>query len=148
MAALHRPALPAPRILGRVGGGRLFIYAVIALAVIVALAQVNQFSRLTSTGYEIEALKRERDTQLARNHKIEAEVASLASLARVDLEARLRLHMEPAQRRLYIDVNAPAPEDQTLPTRFLPPESAAAAEEPAGESQPWWRRVAGWLNPF
>ena len=57
---------------------------------------------------------RQRITQL------EAEVARLSSLARVDLEARTRLHLEPAQQKLYITVNHAVPDRQTLPTRFLP----------------------------
>jgi len=146
MAALQRPAIPAPRIFGRPRSGRLVLYVVAAIVVVVALAQVNQFSRLTSTGYEIEALKRERDVKLAENHKLEADVASLSSLARVDLVARLELAMHPATRRLYIDVNHAVPERQTLPTRFLP--EAAPAQAPPQDDRPFWKRAIDWLLPF
>ena len=71
--------------------------------VIAAGFQVNQFSRLTSTGYEINELNRQRAERQAANHELEAEVAQLSSLARVDWEARTRLHLEPAQQKLYID---------------------------------------------
>lgn len=146
MAALHRPAIPAPRLLGRPRSGKLVLYAIVAIIVGVALLQVNQFSRLTSTGYEIEFLKRERDLQLAENHKLEADVAALSSLARVDIEARLQLGMQPATRRLYMEVNQPVPQRQTLPTRFLPEEPLAAPVAP--EEAPWWKRAIGWLLPF
>ena len=97
-----------------------------SLAVAAALAlgfaglQVNQFSRVTTTGYAIGELERTRAEKLAEVHELEAEVAHLSSLARVDFEARTRLRMEPATRRLYIEVNQPLPQRGTLPTRFLP----------------------------
>jgi cell division protein FtsL len=117
---------------------------VAGIVVVVGLLQVNQFSRLTSTGYEIETLKRERDLKLAANHKLEAEVASLSSLARVDWVARTQMGMEPSSRVLYIDVNQQVPHRQTLPTRFLP----AAPDEEQGGGAPWWRRAIGWVVPF
>lgn len=114
--------------------------------------QVNQFSRLTRTGYEIDQLNRERAAKQAANHEIEAEVASLSSLARVEWEARTRLLMEPAKRRLYIAVNAPVPEQQTLPTRYLPkpaqhggPLPEPAVERDGGKSV--WEKARG-LLPF
>ncbi|MEX0749801.1 MAG: hypothetical protein WD359_03255 [Dehalococcoidia bacterium] len=137
--------MPAPRIFGKARSGRLVLYVVAAIVVAVALLQVNQFSRLTSTGYQIESLKRERDVKLAANHKLEADVASLSSLARVDLVARIELGMLPAQRRLYIDVNQAVPERQTLPTRFLPDEPQA--ETPAQDGKPFWKRAIDWLIP-
>jgi len=146
MAVLQRPAIPAPRILRKPRSGRLILYVIAAIVVGGALVQVNQFSRLTSTGYEIESLKRERDVKLAESHKLAADVASLASLARVELVARVELGMQPAERRMYIDVNQPVPERQTLPTRFLP--EAAPADAPPQGHEPFWKRAIGWLLPF
>ena len=146
MAALHRPALPAPRLLGRPRSGKLVLYVIAGMVVVVALLQVNQLSRLTSTGYEIETLKRERDVRLAQNHKLEADVAWLSSLARVDLAARTELGLQPATRILYQDVNQPVPSKQTIPTRFLPAEAPVEAAEADG--QPLWRRAIGWVTPF
>jgi cell division protein FtsL len=137
MAALHRPAIPAPRILGRPRPGKLLVAVAIALVVIAAGFQVNQFSRLTSTGYQINELNRQRAERQAENHALEAEVAQLSSLARVDWEARTRRHLEPAQQKLYITVNHDVPDRQTLPTRFLPPEAPDAGQ--AGG--PMWKRL-------
>lgn len=137
MAALHRPAIPAPRILGRPRPGKLLLVGAIALVVVAAGFQVNQFSRLTSTGYQINGLNRQRAERQAENHALEAEVAQLSSLARVDWEARTRLHLEPAQQKLYITVNHDVPDRQTLPTRFLPPEPPDAGR--AGD--PIWKRL-------
>ena len=147
MAALHRPAIPAPRIFGRPRSGKLVLYVIGAIIVGVALLQVNQFSRLTSTGYQIESLKRERDLKLAENHKLEADVASLSSLARVDLVARTQLGFVPAPSRFYIEVNHPVPQRQELPTRFQP-EAQPATPAASPSDAPWWQRAIGWLLPF
>lgn len=151
MAALHRPALPLPgRLaapLARLRSGRITVIVVAALVLAIALVQVNEFSRLTSTGYQINELTAQRASRQADNHKLEAEVASLSSLARVDWEARTRLHMEPAKQKLYIDVNGAAPDRQTLPTRFLPAERPDAAPTPAGGTS-LWRRLLRVLPGF
>lgn len=137
MAALHRPALPAPRAFGKQWPAKLLLVAAISLLVAIAVLKVNQFSRATSTSYEINALTRQRADQLAQNHELEAEVARLSSLARVDIEARTRLHMEPAGQKLYIGINQPVPERQSLPTRFLPRQHPQAA--PSGGA--FWKRL-------
>ena len=137
MAALHRPVLSAPRVFGKPRLGKLLLVGTVGLAIIAAGFQVNQFSRLTSTGYQINELNRQRADRQAANHALEAEVAGLSSLARVDWEARTRLHLEPAQQKLYITVNHEVPDRQTLPTRFLPPEAPGAGS--GGE--PAWKRL-------
>lgn len=150
MAAIHRRALPAPQALGRALGGpfsgRLLAFVAIALLVGIAMAQVNQFSRMASTGYELESLRRERAAKQAANHEIEARVAELSSLARVDLEARLKLGMVPPTRTLNIEVNTAAPARTTLPTRFLP--RVPVQQPPPAEDKPTgWERITG-LLPF
>lgn len=147
MAALQRPALPLPRPLARPRSAKLWIAAAGALVVAVALIQVNQFSRVTSTGYEIDALSRQRADKLAANQDLEAKVAQLSSLARVDLEARTRLGMQPAAKTLYIDVNATVPGQQSLPTRYLPRDPAPDPPATEGESKPLWKRLLDKL-PF
>jgi cell division protein FtsB len=137
MAALHRPAIVAPRVFGRPRPGRLLVAGALGLVAVAAGFQVNQFSRLTSTGYEINGLDQQRAERQAENHAIEAEVAQLSSLARVDWEARTRLHLEPAQQKLYLTVNHDVPGRQTLPTRFLPAEPAT----PAQADEPMWKRL-------
>jgi cell division protein FtsB len=137
MAALHRRAIPAPRIFAKPRPGKLLLVGALALVVIAAGFQVNQFSRLTRTGYQIDELNRERAARQADNHALEAEVAQLSSLARVDWESRTRLHLEPAQQKLYITVNHAVPDRQTLPTRFLPPEPRDAG----GAVEPMWKRL-------
>ncbi len=141
MAALHRPALPLPGRLAapiaKVRSARGALILVAAAVLGIALVQVNEFSRLTSTGYQNNELTAERSSRQADNHALEAEVASLSSLARVDWEARTRLHMEPPKQTLYIEVNSAAPGRQTLPTRFLPAQGPVAAPTPAGGTSLW-----------
>ena len=143
MAALHRPAIPAPRVLHK-RSSKLFAYAAIGLVVVAAVFQVNRFSRLTSRGYEINDLNRARAERQAANHELEAEVAGLSSLARVDIEARVRLHLEPAQQKMYVSVNHAVPARQSLPTRFLPASRPAAASA----DDPWWQRMIGRIPGF
>ncbi len=151
MAALQRHALPFPRrfrwpnLAGRLRSGRALLALAIVLVLAVALLQVNQFSRLTSTGYQIDSLTQLRDAKQAENHQLEAQVAQLSSLARVDWEARVNLHMVPATRKLYISVNQPVPARETLPTRFLP-QGNVAAVAPAPSDSIWERLLK--LLPF
>lgn len=113
------------------------------LAVVGAgLLQVVQTSNVTTTGYEIQGLEETRLEWDARVHQLEAEVASLASLDRIEREARGRLGMVPAERRLYMEVNVPVPPQQLLPTRFAP------AEQPEESSSgSWWQDLLD-LLPF
>ena len=145
MAALHRPALPLPCRLGtpfgKIRSGRLALCAALALMVGAAAPPPPPPPPPPPTGYAINDLNRERAAKQAENHGIEADVARLSSLARVDIEARLRLHMEPAQQKLYIGVNQPVPNRETLPTRFLP--AARSATQPAAQAThtPFWKRL-------
>lgn len=146
MAILQRTALPASGHIAKPQSLRPFVIATAALAILIAGVQVNQFSRVTSTGYEIEALKRERDAKQAANHELEAEVAQLSSLARIDWEARTRLGMTPATQTMYINVNAELPARQSLPTRYMPDELAPSAPPPAKSDSIWERALK--LLPF
>ena len=107
MAALHRPrAARASRRSAQRSSWLLCSRSSRRCIVGIAAFQVNQFSRLTSTGYEINELNRERAAKQAANHELEAEVARLSSLARVDMEARVRAAAwQPPTQKLYIDVN-------------------------------------------
>jgi cell division protein FtsL len=136
MAAIQRPALPMP--FPRGARSWRVVGALAMLTVIAgALLQVNQLSAVTGQGYRIEELKRERAAKQAENHELEAEVARLSSLARVEIEARTRLEMAPPKRTLHLPVNRPVPDHQTLPTRFLP----SQPETIERDDPPFWRRV-------
>ena len=75
-------------------------------------------------------------------HRLEAEVATLTSLERVEREARGRLGMVPAREILYLEVDAPPPRPELVPRRF----SHYASD--AGESgNSWWQDLLK-LLPF
>lgn len=56
---------------------------------------------LTATGYEVQRMERMREALEHQNQQLEAEIASLRSLERVEREARTRFGMVPAQAFLY-----------------------------------------------
>ena len=148
MVALRGHVRPFPRPLIRPRGAWIIAaVAAMVLVVVVAGAQVDQVMRLTSTGYEIDALEQQRSEKLAANHELEAEVARLSSLARVEIEARVRLGMEPAKSRFYIEINPPLPERQTVPTRYLPQAGDTQPADAADGDESIWKRI-GDLLPF
>jgi cell division protein FtsB len=130
MVALH---LPAPRAFLKQRQAWLIGLGATAIIVGVMAFQVSQLSNAAGTSYTINELTRQRAAKQAANHELEAEVANLSSLAHVDLDARLRLGLLPATRKLYVTVNQPLPQKQTLPTRYLPVvnEADLPAETPA-----------------
>jgi cell division protein FtsL len=120
----------------------------VVLIVAAAALQVNQFSHAASTGYTIDQLTQERAAKQAENHDLEAEVAQLSSLSRVESEARGRLGLVPATRKVYVTVNQPVPNGQSLPLRFQLQALAAAAASPAPPAAPpLWKRLLH-LLPF
>ncbi|MHB8377926.1 MAG: septum formation initiator family protein [Dehalococcoidia bacterium] len=147
MAALHRPALPAPRAFGRRVSGRTVLVVAAFLAVGVATLQVNQFSRATSASYTIDALARERAMKQAQNHELEGEVAQLSSLGRIEWDARARLGLVPAQRTVYLTVNQAVPDGQSLPMGYQQQAAAPAAGPKTAGSTPLWKRLLK-LIPF
>ena len=139
MVAIHRPALTTPGLLRRHVSMRRLLIVAAAVAVAVALVQVNQLGRVTSTGYEIDALSRERAAKQAENLELEGDVANYSSLAHIDIDARLRLHLVPAARRLYLPIDHAPPERDSLPTRYLPAARPTQSQPPS--RAPWWKRA-------
>ena len=137
MVALQHPAVPASRRFLKQRQSWLVALGAATVIVSAMAFQVNQLSNAAGTSYNINELTRQRAMKQAANHEIEADVASLSSLARVDLDARLKLHLEPATQKLYITVNQPLPQKQTLPTRYLP---TTTNEELPGRG-PTWKRL-------
>ena len=147
MSAIDRPAArPSPAAtahrLSDLRGVLLLVFAALAL---LGLLQVSQIGDATSTGYNIRRLERERQDWDAQVRQLEAEVASLTSLDRVEREARNRLGLVPARARIYLDVAVPPPDQQLVPRRYLSPEGSASPGEDAGGS--WWQSVLK-LLPF
>jgi cell division protein FtsL len=128
---------PAPSAKGRPLSMPLVLTIALVAVGLAALLPLLQSSQATTTGYNIRELERQRNDWEARIHELEAEVASLASLDRIENEAHERLNMQAPEDTLYITVDLPAPDSQPIPERFLPPKSQEAS--PTHKS--WWRSL-------
>ena len=140
-AARHTPAVSSRR-LGDLRSVLLLAFAVLA---VLGLLQVSQVGDATSTGYDIRRLERERQDWDAQVRQLEAEVAGLTSLDRIEREARNRLGLVPTKKRIYLDVPVAPPEQQLVPPRYLSAEQADFPAEGSGGS--WWRSLLK-LLPF
>ena len=97
-------------------------------------------SELIDTSSDIRGLERARNDWQARLQELQAEIAFLGSLDRIEKEARERLGMVPPSETVYVIVDEPAPETQLVPLRFLPPKN----EQPRQEDS-WWESILGML---
>jgi len=133
----------APRARGRpLGMPAVLTIAIVAVG-LAALLPLLQNSRAINTGHDIRQLERQRNDWEARSHELEAEIASLVALDRIEKEARERLHMEAPERTVYLTVDVASPASQPVPDRFLPP----AKQESVKENQSWWQSILD-LLPF
>jgi cell division protein FtsL len=134
---------PAPRTRGRPLSMPVVLTIALVAVGLAGLLPLLQSSQTTTTGYNIRQLERQRNDWEARTHELEAEIASLAALDRIEEEARQRLGMEAPERTVYLTVDVASPESQPIPDRFLPPEKQANAKE----DQSWWQSLLD-LLPF
>ena len=134
---------PAPRAKGRPLGMPVVLTIALVAVGLAGLLPLLQSSQTTTTGYNIRQLERQRNDWEARTHELEAEIASLAALDRIENEARERLHMEAPERTVYLTVDVASPASQPVPDCFLPPEK----QEGAKEDQSWWQSLLD-LLPF
>lgn len=114
-------------------------FLVIAL---VGLLQVVQTSGVTSTGYSLRSLEQERLARQAQVHQLEAEVAALTSMERIESEARGRLGMVAPAEVETLEVHKQPPAQQLIPQRYFP--EAAESTPKAGS---WQQRLLR-LLPF
>lgn len=145
MAVLNRPLEQAPAKIGAPLRLRsVLVVAGIAIAVI-ALIKVMETSQATTTSFAIQGLERQRLALQAQQHELETEVAGLASLSRIENDARQRLGLVPPQARRTLSVDVAAPEGgmPKLPSRFAPRRGVGAD----AEGSPWWRDLVN-LLPF
>ena len=112
----------------------------------IGLLQVVQTSDATTTNFAIQRLEQKKLEAQTEVHQLEAQVALLSSLARIEREASERLGLEPpvAQQAVEVNVAWPASDQAQLPTRFLPVEEAGAEGE--ADESPWWRDLLGLLS--
>ena len=116
-----------------------------AAAVIIGLLQVVQMSEATTTNFAIQKREQDKLQLQASVRDLEANIAALSSITRVEQEAR-RLGLRPAASRQVISVNVAWPgASSPLPSSLAPP--ARAATNGAPKDTPWWRDLLN-LLPF
>ncbi|MCH8026413.1 MAG: hypothetical protein IH866_06415 [Chloroflexi bacterium] len=137
MAVINRTISPAQqRVSIAVRFGPFLLIAVAAL-LIVGLLRVVQTSQATTAGFAVQALQQDKLELETSLRQLEADVALLSSLARIEREAQ-RLGLAPAAEQAPVRVNVALPAVNTLPTRFL----AEDAEESTDSSATsWWRSL-------
>jgi len=116
--------------------------AVVAVG-LAGLLPLLQSSQTTTIGHNIRQLERQRNDWQARIHELEAEIASLAALDRIDKEARQRLDMQTPEHTVYLSVDVPSPETQPVPARFFSPDK----QQTVTEDESWWQSLLD-LLPF
>ena len=110
------------------------------------MLQIVQTSEATTASFGIQALEQEKLELGAQVRQLEAEVAGLSSLARIEQEAkRLGLVKPQAVRSVDVNVAWDGASIERLPTRYSPDEHAQSEEAEQGSS--WWRDLLG-LLPF
>ena len=134
---------PAPRAKGRPLGMPVVLTIALVAVGLAGLLPLLQSSQATTIGYNIRQLEHQRNDWEARIHELEAEIASLAALDRIEKEAGQRLNMQAPEHTVYLTVDVVSPESQPIPDRFLPPKK----QESAKEDQSWWQSLLD-LLPF
>ncbi len=114
------------------------LFALGALIVIVAVAQLVQTSRATTASFKIEQLQKQELELETTVSQLEVQVAGLSSLARVQQEAE-RLGLGPPVSREVVGVSVPGPSGDSaqIPARLLQTETIDA-QAGKQESSSWW----------
>lgn len=98
---------------------------------------VLQSSNATETGARLIALEAERERVRSELRTLAAHVGELASLNRIEQDARIRLRMVDATPTVRLEVDQPPPA-RVMPSRYLPVPEPVAYHEP-----PRWQ---AWLD--
>ena len=105
-----------------------------------ALIPLVQSSIATTTNGNVRLLEQQRDDWQAQTQELELDVATMASLNRIEKEARESLKMVEPKETRYITVPVEAPEPRRLPGRYLPPTADEREVEPGA-----WKKLLDWL---
>ncbi len=143
MAAIHLPLprwhrralrIPAPSLrLNR------WILAAIAVVALSAMLPVLQNSAATSRGFQLQTFEAEKTKLNGQIRLLEADVAQLSSLPRVQRRAS-ELGLEPGFDPIYVTVGEAGPVPAKIPAEYLPG-PARKTDVP----EPWWRSLLSWV---
>ena len=112
------------------------VVAAAVAVVVIGLLQIMQTSRATTANFRIQQLEQQKLELDASVRQVEADVASLSSLGRVQREAQ-RMGLVPPSSSTTVTVNAPPPQAPAghLPSRFAPQPHIEKGQQ--GSS--WWQ---------
>ncbi len=145
MAAINHPYAGSPGS-GRFGSPVGQINRWLVLAVLVAglssLLPVLQNSSVTSRGFALQDIERQKISVLGQIDLVEADVARLTSLQRIERRASA-MGLHPADAPLYVTVDEAGPAPAKIPAEYL---SGPGVQ--TGGPVPWWRSLLDWLAPL
>ncbi|MCI0890437.1 MAG: hypothetical protein J4O04_06485 [Chloroflexi bacterium] len=150
--AVQQGTLVAPKL--KTAGRRLHLMPLLSVAavlvIVLGLVRVVQTSQATTASFAMLTLQQEKLELETSVKQLEAEVARLSSLERIEREAT-RLGLELPVRVSYISVNVPRPRSAAdlLPARFAPvnEEAALAGVDGSPADAGWWQHLLDFL-PF
>lgn len=96
---------------------------------VAASLPVLQSSNATETGARLAALEGERERLRSELRTLAAHVGGLASLSRIEHDARTRLRMVDATPTVRLEVDHPPPA-RLVPSRYLPAPTVAVQSDP------------------
>jgi len=142
--AVQQRALAAPKLKTESRRLHLMPLLIVAASVVVVLGllRVVQTSQATTASFAMQSLQQEKLELETSVKQLEAEVATLSSLERIEREAT-RLGLELPLRVSYASVNVAwsATAEDLLPVRFAPVEEDAALANVDGSpgEAAWWQ---------
>lgn len=98
---------------------------------------VLQTSLVASSGYGVEQLTKLKASQERQIQDLDAEVAALRSLDRIEAEARGRLKMITPSKYIYVTVDALPSKPSPLLQKRLNSENRPSSQQ----RQPWWETI-------
>ena len=144
MAVLPRPlresgfSLPNP-----FRGLNWLVAGFIVAATVSAMLPVLQNATTTSRGFEVQALQAQQVRIEGDIKLIEADVARLTSLTRIEKRAA-EIGLVPSTSPIYINVEVAGPAPAKIPAEYLPPPTANT-----NSTEGWLSSLLRWLpSPF
>jgi hypothetical protein len=116
-----------------------WILASVLVLGIGAMLPVFQNSVATSRGFDSQSMDTRRAQIQGNLLEIEAEVARLTSLDRIERRAT-DIGLIPAADAIFVTVSEPGPSPAKIPAEYLP-----GVEPTRQDPAPWWQSLLTWL---
>jgi cell division protein FtsL len=114
----------------------------ILVAILISLAAIiwlSQTSTLVSLGYETENLDKQEVLLDRQATQLQAQIAQYEDLNRIEDEAKTKLNMVPAQKKVYVKV----------PANQIEESAATSSNSKLAPVNDWWRELLEMLpRPF